>query len=74
MHKKYLGDGVYANFDGYHITLTTENGYGTSNRIYLDPSVFRELHEYGLFVQRIRERAIQPAEQTNQPQDKEESC
>jgi len=44
--KIYLGDSVYAHFDGYQIKLTTENGYGASNTIYLDPSVVRSLSEY----------------------------
>ncbi len=25
--KQYIGDSVYAEFDGYRLTLTTENGY-----------------------------------------------
>lgn len=39
--KLYLGDGVYAEFDGYAIVLTTENGIATTNRIVLEPEVFR---------------------------------
>jgi hypothetical protein len=34
--KVYLGDGVYADFDGYAITLTTENGVEVTNTIELD--------------------------------------
>lgn len=30
--KEYLGDSVYASFDGYHIILTTENGYPDDQR------------------------------------------
>lgn len=39
--KVYLGDSVYAVYDGHGIVLTTENGLPTdpSNRIYLEPSV-----------------------------------
>jgi len=44
--KDYLGDGVYADFDGWSIVLTTENGYSTSNTIYLDPCVIRALRDY----------------------------
>jgi len=43
--KYYLGDGVYAEFDGYHIVLTTENGDSITNTIYLDPEVVRSLLE-----------------------------
>lgn len=43
-HAEYLGDAVYASFDGYHIWLTT--GDGNDQRIALEPSVFRELVNY----------------------------
>lgn len=45
-NKVYLGDSVYADFDGFHIVLTTENGYGPSNTICLDASVVVELQRY----------------------------
>lgn len=54
MEKKiYLGDSVYAEFDGYGINLTTNNGYPDDprNKIYLEPSVLRALN---LFVERIK--------------------
>lgn len=44
--KVYLGDSVYANFDGYMICLTTENGMGPSNTIYLEPEVMRAMIRY----------------------------
>lgn len=42
---EYLGDSVYASFDGVNITLETRNGLPSdpSNRIYLDPSVWEAL-------------------------------
>jgi len=46
MKKIYLGDGVYANFDGYHVVLTTENGIEITNTIYLDPDALSSLLEY----------------------------
>ncbi len=48
MTKEYLGDSVYAQFDGYHIILTTENGYPDDprNRIGLEPAVMRALKDY----------------------------
>lgn len=46
MAKVYLGDSVYVEFDGYMLTLTTENGYGPSNTIHLEPAVYRALEEY----------------------------
>jgi len=44
--KRYLGDGVYAEADGYHIRLTTENGVETQNLIYLEPSVMAALVKF----------------------------
>jgi hypothetical protein len=46
MDKDYLGDSVYVEHDGYHLVLTTENGYGPSNRICLDPDVYAALVGY----------------------------
>lgn len=48
MPKDYLGDSVYADFDGDHIILTTENGYPDDprNRIALEPAVLSALHNY----------------------------
>lgn len=43
MKKVYLGDSVYADHDGFHIVLTTDNGMGPSNTIYLDPQVLEAL-------------------------------
>ena len=44
--KQYLGDGIWAVFDGYGITLTR------SNAIYLRPEVYEALTDY---VKRIKE-------------------
>jgi len=44
--KDYLGDSVYADFDGYAIVLTTENGCGPSNTISLEPAVLDALKNY----------------------------
>lgn len=47
-HKVYLGDSVYAEYDGYHIILTTENGMpgDPSNTIALEPPVLDALQRY----------------------------
>jgi hypothetical protein len=37
--KEYLGDAVYASFDGWHIVLTTEDGIRATNTIFLEPEV-----------------------------------
>lgn len=44
--KVYLGDGVYAEFDGYSITLTTEYGNGPTNTIDIEPGVIAALEAY----------------------------
>ena len=47
MDKKiYLGDSVYLTNDGYHLVLTTENGYGPSNTICLEPHLIPKIQEY----------------------------
>ena len=52
--KTYLGDSVYADFDGYGVTLTTENGLinDPSNTIYLQPEVVAVLN---LFLKKQKE-------------------
>jgi len=42
----YLGDSVYANFDGYQIELFTFNGLGVTNQIYLDPETLKSFLSY----------------------------
>lgn len=44
--KRYLGDGVYVEFDGFALWLTTENGIATTNRICLEPEVCQALSEF----------------------------
>ena len=52
-YKEYLGDSVYAAFDGYHLILTTENGNGPSNRIALEPEVMRALTQYQQWLRNV---------------------
>ena len=51
--KTYLGDGCYADFDGYSYVLTTEDGIRTTNTIVLEPEVLVALQ---IFVMRMRDR------------------
>lgn len=46
--KEYLGDSVYAEYDGYNIILTTENGLpdDPSNRIVLEPGLLQNLVKF----------------------------
>ena len=45
MNDDYLGDGVYASFDGYHIILDLR-GQDSTTRIALEPSVLEALDRY----------------------------
>jgi hypothetical protein len=42
--EEYLGDAVYASFDGYHIWLRT--GDGNDNRVALEPPVLEAFVRY----------------------------
>lgn len=35
----YLGDGLYAKYDGFQVRLFAHNGLATTNEVYLDPEV-----------------------------------
>ena len=47
--RRYLGDGVYAEFDGYMIILTVPAGAannGRDNVIYMEPGILTQLNEF----------------------------
>ena len=54
-HKDYLGDAVYADFDGFGIVLTTEDGISATNTIYIEPEVFAALLRYEARLRQNRE-------------------
>ncbi len=45
MDDRYLGDGVYASFDGYHVTLDLR-GQDSTTRISLEPAVLIGLNQF----------------------------
>lgn len=49
--EEYLGDAVYASFDGYQIWLRT--GDGNNQQIALEPAVFDRLIQYAKRLQGI---------------------
>lgn len=53
----YLGDSVYAAFDGWHVVLTTDNGTGPTNTICLEPAVIHGLIAYIDTLKEVQERA-----------------
>ena len=46
LKKRYLGDAVYVDFDGYGLVLTTEDGVSETNRIVLEPEIYYALVAY----------------------------
>ena len=50
MKKIYLGDSVYCQVEDGMLRLTTENGAGASNIIYLLPEVYEALVAYAARV------------------------
>jgi len=44
--EEYLGDGVYAIFDGYGIWLHANDHLKPTDRVYLEPGVFRALERF----------------------------
>lgn len=46
MKAEYLGDAVYASFDGYQIWLYTTNGIYVTNKIALEPEVWGALMRF----------------------------
>ena len=42
---EHLGDGVYANFDGYHLTLAV-NDHRAYPAVFIEYGVYRQLREY----------------------------
>jgi len=51
----YIGDGVYAIFDGYGIWLRTGDHREQlcSNQIYLEPSVYKELIDFKRHIEEV---------------------
>ncbi len=46
--KRYIGDSVYIEFDGFNIILTTNNGYPDDprNRIAMEPAVLESFRRW----------------------------
>ena len=48
--KRYLGDGVYIDFDGFALVLTTEDGISVTNRIVLEEEVYAGIGAFLLHI------------------------
>jgi hypothetical protein len=44
--KAYIGDGVYAEYDGYNVWIYTSNGIEESIKIALEPEVLANLNNF----------------------------
>jgi len=44
--KVYLGDGAYAEYDGYGIVLTAENGVEVTDSVYLESNAWENLKRF----------------------------
>lgn len=63
MEDRYLGDGVYASFDGYHVVLDLRAQDDTTLwRIALDASVLAALERYVADVRKLQREVIEGSE------------
>jgi hypothetical protein len=52
---EYLGDSVYVHFDGRMVTVYTDNGYGATNVIHLEPEVYANLLKFVAIFKEFKE-------------------
>ena len=57
MSSNYLGDGLYAEYDGWMITLKTPREHG-EHFVALEPSVFEELIQYAIKIGWLKEGQV----------------
>jgi hypothetical protein len=59
-HQTYLGDGVYASFDGFQIWLRTSDGKSYTNEVALEPYVVETFIAYIDYLNEFR-RSVRSA-------------
>lgn len=52
--RQYLGDGVYAKFDGWMLTIYLDNGVTQSSFIALEPEVLQALVEFNAVCRQLK--------------------
>ena len=62
--KRYLGDGVYVEFDGFALVLTAENGIRATDSIVLEPDVWTALAQY---ISDLEAEHATPPDLVNEP-------
>lgn len=63
--KQYLGDGLYAAFDGYQFVLTAENGIEAYATVYLEPEVLDSFYRYVDHVKTELKKARETTKELN---------
>lgn len=53
-YRRYLGDGLYADFDGYQIILAANNGIQDTNVVYLEPAVLKKFYQYAEIIDHLK--------------------
>jgi len=53
INSTYLGDGVYASFDGYHVNLAVN--HHENHAVALEPDVIKNLEEYFKKIRKLYE-------------------
>lgn len=71
--RDYLGDGVYVQFDGYHIVLYLDNGYGPHSQISLEPEVLDAFDRYKVRLKSIIEERNKTKKEIKETQKEKES-
>lgn len=62
--KTYIGDGLYASFDGDMICITAENGMQVLNEIFLEPQVLESLLKYIEIIYNLEPIVLKKLEET----------
>lgn len=55
-YREYLGDGLYADFDGYQILLAANNGITDTDVVYLEPEVLKKFFTYIELIEQIKKQ------------------
>lgn len=63
--RRYLGDGLYGDFDGYQFVLAASNGIVDTNTVYLDPGVLENFQAYIQWVEQIKQDEIAKRNEEN---------
>jgi len=73
IHKDYLGDGVYALFDGYAIWLRANDAKQPTDEICLEPSVVRSLNRFNEHCEELI-RSVQQKSKESESQVARPDC